>query len=116
MIKKMEAKGLRSVTDFRIVKQHINNAVKANRVQLISKRLQSFAANPEETVEILEVQTAKAHALARTVTKEVRKLLERLEDVDIEDMYGEKDMWDSMEELMEHLKALLRKADRRLRS
>jgi hypothetical protein len=30
-------------------------------------------------------------------------------------MYGEKDMWDSMEKLMGRLRSLLLKADRRLR-
>jgi ParB family transcriptional regulator, chromosome partitioning protein len=115
MIDKMEAKALRSVTDFRLVKQHINNAVKANKVQTISKRLQDFAENPRATVDVLEVQTAKSHALARTLTKDVRNLLEQMEEVDVEQMYGEKEMWDLMEELMERLRSLLLKADRRLK-
>ena len=115
MIEKMEADGLRSVTDFRIVKQHINNAVKADRVQTISKRLQEFAETPEAKVEILEVQTAKSHALARTLTKDLRKLMEQLDDIEVDELYGEKEMWDSMERLMEQLRSLLLKADRRLR-
>lgn len=114
MIQKVESKGLRAVTDFRLVKQHITNAVKANRVQAISNRLREFAENPEAPVDILEVQTARSHALARTLTKDVRKLLEHLEDVDVEVMYGEKEMWDQMEALMKRLRALLQKADRRL--
>jgi hypothetical protein len=108
------AGGLRSVTDFRIVKQHINNAVKANRVQAISKKLKDFAETPAAKVDVLEVQTAKSHALARTLTKDVRKLMEQLDDIDVEQMYGEKDMWDSMEQLMGRLRSLLLKADRRL--
>jgi ParB family transcriptional regulator, chromosome partitioning protein len=116
MIEKVEAKGLRSVTDFRIVKQHINNAVKAKRSQAISKRLQEFAEKPEAKVDLLEVETAQALALARTVTKEVRRLNDLLEEIDVEQMYGEKEMWDLMEELMGRLRSLLLKADRRLRS
>jgi ParB family chromosome partitioning protein len=115
MIEKIEANGLRSVTDFRIVKQHINNAVKANRVQTISNRLREFAERPDAKVDVLEVHTAKSHALARTLTRDVRKLMEQLDDVDVDDMYGEKDMWDSMEKLMGQIRALLLKADRRLR-
>lgn len=115
MIEKMEAKGLRSVTDFRIVKQHINNAVKAKRVQTISNRLKDFAENPKATVDGLEVKAAESHATARNLTKEVRKLLVQLGDIDVEQMYGEKEMWDSMEELMGRLRTLLLKADRRLR-
>jgi ParB family chromosome partitioning protein len=114
MITKMEAKGLRSVTDFRVVKQHINNAVKANRTQTISKRLREFADTPKAGVDLLEVRTAQSHALARTLTRDVRKLLIQLEDIDVELMYGEKELWNSMEELMRRLRSLLLKADRRL--
>src|SRR5207244_2724027 len=90
MIEKVEAKGLRSVTDFRIVKQHINNAVKAKRSQAISRRLKAFAEKPEAKVDSLEVETAQAHAMARSVTKTVLKLLDELEEIDVEQMYGEK--------------------------
>ena len=55
MIAKMDAKGLKAVTDFRIVKQHINNAVKAGRTQTISSRLKAFAEVPSATVETLAV-------------------------------------------------------------
>lgn len=115
MIDKWESKGLRSVTDFRIVKQHINNAVKANRIKTISSRLKDFAADPKATVDVLEVKAAESHALARTLTRDIGKLLDQLRDIDVEQMYGEKGMWDSMEKLMEQLKALLLQADRRLR-
>lgn len=116
MILKMEKKGLRSVTDFRIVKQHISNAVRAKRLKTISNRLREFTQKPEATVDLLELETAKSHALASTLTKDVRKLLDRLEQVDVEQMYGEKEMWDSMELLMKQLRAILLRADRRLRS
>ncbi len=115
MIEKVEAGGLRAVTDFRIVKQHINNAVKANRVQTISRKLKEFAETPSAKVDALEVQTAKSHAMARTITKDVRKLMEQLDDIQVDEMYGEKEMWDTMEELMGRLRSLLLKADRRIR-
>jgi ParB family transcriptional regulator, chromosome partitioning protein len=116
MIAKMEAKGLKAVTDFRTVKQHITNAVKANRTKIISRRLQAFAENPKATVDTLEVSDAKSHKFARDVTKDVNKLLDQLDDIDVEQMYGEKGMWDSLEKLMERIRALLVQADRRLRS
>jgi ParB family transcriptional regulator, chromosome partitioning protein len=115
MIAKMKAKGLKAVTDFRIVKQHINNAVKAGRTKTISNRLKEFADDPKATVETLAVEVAELHKLARDVTREVYKLLDQLDEIDVELMYGEKAMWDSMEKLMERIKALLLKADRRLR-
>jgi ParB family transcriptional regulator, chromosome partitioning protein len=115
MIEKWENKGLKAVTDFRVVKQHINNAVRAKRVQTISNRLKSFAEDPKATVDILEVKDAESHTLARNLTKDVRKLSVQLEDIDVELMYGETEMWDSMEKLMGQLRSLLLKADRRLR-
>lgn len=115
MIAKMDAKGLKAVTDFRIVKQHINNAVKAGRTKTISSRLRAFADDPRATVETLAVEAAESHKLARDITREVLKLLDQLEDIEVEEMYGEKAMWDSMERLMDRIKALLLKADRRLR-
>lgn len=115
MIEKFEAGGLRSVTDFRIVKQHINNAVKANREQTISKKLKEFAEQPSAKVDVLEVHSAKSHALARTINKDMRKLMEQLDDIEVAEIYGEKEMWDTMEELMRQLRSLLLKADRRIR-
>jgi ParB/RepB/Spo0J family partition protein len=115
MIAKAEAGGLRSVTDFRIVKQHINNAVKANRGQTISRKLKEFAEMPSAKVDALEVHTAVSHALARTLSKDIRKLMEQLDDISVDELFGEKDMWDAMEELMGRLRSLLLKADRRLR-
>lgn len=115
MIAKVEAKGLKAVTDFRIVKQHINNAVRAGRTKTISSRLKDFAENPKATVETLAVEAAQSYKLAREVTREVYKLLDQLDEIEVELMYGEKAMWDSMEQLMERIRALLLKADRRLR-
>jgi ParB/RepB/Spo0J family partition protein len=115
MIAKMEAKGLKSVTDFRIVKQHINNAVKAGRLKVISSRLRAFAEDPKATVDTLAVEAAELHRLARDITREVYKLLDQLDEIDVELTYGEKAMWDSMEKLMERIRELLLKADRRLR-
>lgn len=115
MIEKMEAKGLKAVTDFRVVKQHINNAVKAGRTKTISGRLKAFAEDPRATVETLAVEAAESNKLARDVTREVYKLLDLLQEIDVESMYGERAMWDSMEKLMERIKTLLLKADRRIR-
>ena len=46
MLAKSEQGALKSVTEFRVVKQYINNAVKANKVATISKRLKEYADEP----------------------------------------------------------------------
>lgn len=114
MIDKMEAKGLKAVTDFRVVKQHINNAVKAGRTKAISNKLKTFAEDPKATVETLAVEAAASHRLARDITKDVNRLLAQLDNIDIDLMYGEEDLWESMERLMQRIKSLLLKTDRRL--
>lgn len=114
MIAKMEAKGLKAVTDFRVVKQHINNAVKAGRTKVISSRLKAFAEDPQATVDTLAVEAAASHRLARDITRDVNKLLDQLDEIDVELMYGEEGMWDSMEKLLKRIKTLLLKTDRRI--
>jgi ParB/RepB/Spo0J family partition protein len=47
MLRKFEEKGIKSVTDFRIVKQYINNAVKAKKTSTISKRLAACGRTTE---------------------------------------------------------------------
>jgi ParB/RepB/Spo0J family partition protein len=115
MVTKFEEKGLRAVTDFRIVKQHINNAVKANRISAISNKLKAFAEEPRATVDSLAIEAAESHKFARDVTKQIRVLLERLENIDVAALYGEQDLWNSAEKLVKRLQALLLKADRRPR-
>src|SRR5262249_15415438 len=42
MIKKYTAGALKSVTEFRVIKQHISNAAKAGKVALLSRRFKEF--------------------------------------------------------------------------
>ena len=74
MLKKFEEKGIKAVTDFRIVKQYINNAVKAKKTAAISKRLQEFAAQPSLTPDHLNIESAKVAAEAKKVLKSVDSL------------------------------------------
>lgn len=116
MLKKVEEKGIRSVTDFRVVKQHINNAVKAKRLPTISKRLQEFAEQPTLTPDHLNIESAKVTAEARQLVKAVDKLYAQINSIDVNDFYGEESMWDRLELLSklirEKLRALGRREDR----
>lgn len=47
MLRKRKAKGLKAVTDFRLVKQYVTNAVKAGKTGIISGRLREFAETPD---------------------------------------------------------------------
>jgi ParB family transcriptional regulator, chromosome partitioning protein len=113
MLKKFEAKGLKAVTDFRIVKQHLNNAVRAGKNELISKRLREFAATPELTPEHLNIGSAKVQAEARKMVRAVEKLYEDVESLDIDEFYGEEAMWSRLEELAKLIRKKLRSLGRR---
>jgi ParB/RepB/Spo0J family partition protein len=108
MLRKLEQKGIKSVTDFRIVKQYINNAVKAKKVPAISKRLQEFAENPTLTPEHLNIESAKVEAEARKLLKSVESLYAQISDIDVDQYYGEKAMWDSLESLAQLIREKLR--------
>lgn len=115
MLDKHKAGVIKAVTEFRAVKQHITNAVKANRIGTMSKRLESFAQKRELGVDSLQVENAKVAQLARTITKNATKLLESVTEIeDVDQFYGEKVMWDSLSKLSEAIRAKLRKAGRRI--
>jgi ParB family transcriptional regulator, chromosome partitioning protein len=114
MLQKAEAKGLASVTEFRTVKQHINNAAKAKKLPSISKRLREFAESPALTVSHLEIQSAQSAATARTISRAADALKSQLADLDVEEIYGQDDLWDKLDELSKMIQAVLKKAGRRV--
>ena len=69
MLHKFEEGGIKSVTDFRTVKQYINNAVKARKTTTISKRLKEFAERPTLGPEHLNIESAKIAAEAKKIQK-----------------------------------------------
>jgi len=93
MLKKFVVGGIKSVTDFRIVKQYVSNAVKANKTSAISKRLEQFADQPELTPDHLNIESAAASATAKKLLRSANSLYEQIESLDVEDYFGEKDLW-----------------------
>lgn len=114
MLEKTEAKGLHSVTEFRTVKQYINNAVKVRKLPAISKRLREFADNPLLTIAHLEIQSAQSAAAARALVRAAEHLTEQLASINEDEFYGEDVLWDKLEELSKIIRGLLRKVGRRL--
>ena len=66
------------MTDFRIVKQHISNAVKAGKTSIISSLLQEFADNPRLTVSHLDIKSASVDAEARRIERIIDQLTGQL--------------------------------------
>jgi ParB/RepB/Spo0J family partition protein len=113
MLKKSEAKGLSSVTEFRVVKQYVNNAAKAKKLVLISRRLKEFVEQPSLPVSHLEVKSAESAATARSIRRNAEALIDHLVTLDVEQIYGEDALWDELEKLNVAIRDVLRKAGRR---
>jgi hypothetical protein len=113
MLKKVEEKGIKAVTDFRMVKQYINNAVKVKKTAAISKRLQEFAAQPSLTPDHLNIESAKVAAEAKKVLKSVESLYAQINDIDVDEYYGEEAMWSRLESLAHLIREKLRALGRR---
>jgi ParB/RepB/Spo0J family partition protein len=113
MLRKFEQKGIKAVTDFRIVKQFINNAVKARKTLGISKRLQEFAEQPLLTPDHLNIESAKVEAEARKLLKSVDGLYTQISAIDIDQYFGEEALWDRLESLAQLIREKLRAMGRR---
>lgn len=114
MLKKYAGKkGLKSVTDFRVIKQHLTNAKRANKISAISRRLQEFTFDDTLTLDHLAINAASVSATARRVLKEVIKLETSLSELNAEQFYGEEDLWESLERIRKIIDKKLRAAGRR---
>jgi hypothetical protein len=113
MLCKVEQKGIKAVTDFRIVKQYINNAVKAKKISGISKRLQEFAEQPSLTPDHLNIESAKVEAEARKLLKSVEGLYAQISAIDVDQYYGEEAMWERLESLAQLIREKLKAMGRR---
>jgi ParB family transcriptional regulator, chromosome partitioning protein len=108
-------KGIKAVTDFRTIKQHITNARKAGKDREIGERLRAFVNNPELGIEHLAVRAANVGAQARKLEAEVVGLRKVLGDMDVGSFYGEESLWKELEELLRLIVRRLGEAGRRVR-
>lgn len=113
MLKKVEQKGIKAVTDFRVVKQHINNAVKAGKLSAISKKLREFAEQPSYTPDHLNIESAKVAADALKIFKSADSLYSQISAIDVDQYYGEEAMWSRLDSLAQLIREKLRAMGRR---
>jgi ParB family transcriptional regulator, chromosome partitioning protein len=106
---------IKSVTDFRIVKQYINNAVKAKKENQLSEKLEEFVNNTKVPVDNLKISEADVSANARKLISDISKLESFLKEIDINDYYGEETLWTNLESLLKVIQNLIQKADRRIK-
>jgi len=107
--------GLKAVTDFRLMKQHINNARKAGKLQEVSRRLREFVFDDTLTLEHLNIPSADVSASARRLTGAASKFHDALKSIDTERYLGEEQFWKALEALRDLITEKLRAADRRMK-
>jgi len=107
--------GLKAVTDFRLMKQFINNARKAHKLPEESKRLREFVENDVLTLEHLNIPSADVSASARRLLNSTSKLYSDLEKIDAEEYFGEEELWKAFEKLRDLITTKLKEADRRVK-
>lgn len=105
---------LRAVTDFRTMKQHINNARKANKTRAITRRLREFTEDDSLTLDYLVIPEAGVSASVRALLRTIERLETALSELDPEQFYGESALWEALEKLLDLIRTKLRAAERRL--
>jgi ParB family chromosome partitioning protein len=107
--------GIKSVTDFRTIKQHITAAAKANQTAKVIRRLREFLSSDQLTISHLEISSATIHRRAAKLSLGIGKLIEELNKVEARDFYGEEEFWKKLEQILALIQKKLLEADRRLK-
>lgn len=115
MLDRYLTKNLRSVTDFRRIKQAINQARIAGQDEAISIRLREFAEDKTIGIEHLEVAEAAISAEARSFVKQAKQFSSFLEDLDVDNYIGEEEFWTTLEQLQDRIRVKLLESGRRSR-
>jgi ParB family chromosome partitioning protein len=108
-----EPRTLKSVTDFRTVKQHIVHARRARVLVKFSGLLKNFAEKHEVPLSSLEIAEASTHATAKTYVKKLSELESLFTGLDTEEFYGEEALWEAAKRLITVLDEKLRAAGKK---
>ena len=110
-----KGQGLKAVTDFRIMKQYVNNARKARKVSVITRRLKEFTEDGSLTLDHLKIESADVSVSAKRLLKTIIKTQQAIEEIEVQKYYGEEDLWKGLERLMSLIRTKLRAAGRRIK-
>ena len=113
MLRRYQSGKLKAVTNFRLIKQHINNARNAGKKTLIARKLKEFTESDSLSIEHLQIGTASVVAEATAIQKRVGKLVDDLRGLDVEGCIGEEKLWKTLESLLTLIRKKLRDAGRR---
>ena len=106
---------IKAVTDFRIIKQSVNNAIKNSKRREISKRLHDFTVRDDLGIDYLKIPEADLSAEARKINKVVVNLLSAIRLLDVDSFLGEESLWINLEDLVKEIYKKLSAAGRRIK-
>ncbi|OQW29912.1 MAG: hypothetical protein A4E19_11200 [Nitrospira sp. SG-bin1] len=116
MLEKYQANaGIKAVTDFRLMKQHISNARKAGKTNTITRRLKEFTEDDSLSLSHLEIKSAEIHETVKRIMKNIDQLQSVLKQMEVEEFYGQEELWARLEELSILIRDRIAKAGRRLK-
>lgn len=105
--------GFRSVTDFRKIKAYLTAARKAKIEDQLLTKLRRFIDDPNMTIRDLEVDEARIHTEADTLTRQISRLRSMITSIDPDEFVAEEGLWQELEALLLDVRAKLEAGERR---
>ena len=105
--------GFRSVTDFRKIKAYLTAARKSGTESQLLAKLHRFIEDSKMTIHDLEVDEARIHTEAETLTRQISRLRSVITSLDPEEFIAEEGLWEELEALLSDVKAKLEAGERR---
>lgn len=113
MIRKYELKDgpFRSVTDFRKIKAYLTAARKSDRMSQTLDLLRAFAEDDTMEIADLEVDEARIHGEATSMSRAISRLRQSIEDLDPDLFAAESALWADLNELSQAIRRALERAE-----
>jgi ParB/RepB/Spo0J family partition protein len=105
--------GFKAVTDFRKIKSYLTVARKADREKEIVDRLHDLVKSDDVKITDLEIEAARVHREAETLTKSLGRLRLDVLSIDPDSFAAEEGLWVELENLLLALRKKLAEAERR---
>lgn len=105
--------GFRSVTDFRKIKAYLTAARKSGNEERLLSNLFRFLGDPDMMITELEVDEARIHKEADTLTRQISRLRSMISAFDPDDFVAEEGLWKELEALLKEVRAKLEAGERR---
>jgi len=105
--------GFRSVTDFRKIKAYLTAARKTGAEDQLLAKLHQFISDPDMVISDLEVDEARIHTEADSMSRQISRLRSMITALDAEEFIAEEGLWEELEALLLDVRAILEAGERR---